>query len=158
MHVTYVPDNIDYWISFYKTTITSQSQYQIGGDLPAFTAYAPYHKGSGLGSFFKSLFRMAMPMLKSAGRRALISGSKIAADVAQGHSLADSVKEHGKAAAGDLMHEVADKIQGKQTGKGVGGRKKSLKKKHYKRKAKPISDSLLKKKLPKIVGSDIFSR
>lgn len=157
MHVTYLPENTQVWLEFYKSTISTNPQYQFGGELPGFRAYAAYHhRGAGLGSFFKSLFRMALPLLKSAGKHALSSGSRIAADLSQGRDLKDSLKEHGRNAAGALLHETADRIQ---KGKGLGKRRHTKRNVvPYKRRHVTKKQSLHKIRLPRVVGSkDIFS-
>jgi hypothetical protein len=140
MHVAYVPETPDFWISVYKASISSNAQYQLGGIYPG-------QWGKGLGSFFKSLFRWSIPLLKLAGKEALLTGAKIATDLAAGRKASESVKEHGKAAAGSLLKQAAEHVEGK-----VGGGKKRHKR--YRRKAK---SSVSKSKRRKIVGStDIF--
>jgi hypothetical protein len=157
MHVVYIPENGDYWFQYYKTSVTSNPQYQLGGELQGFRAYSPYHRGAGLGSFFRSLFRMAMPLLKSAGKQTLAAGSKIAADVVQGRPLKESALEHGKHAAGEVLHDTADRIQ---KGKGIGQRKKTNTVKPYKRRASNKVKSVVKKKSRRTVAlkKDVFEK
>jgi hypothetical protein len=159
MHATYIPESIDYWIKYYEDSIKS-SQFQLGGDLDGFRAAFPFHqRGGGLGSFFKSMFRLAMPLFKSAGIHALSAGSKIAADLAKGRNLKESFSEHGRDAAGNMLHETADMIT-KQKGKGVGTRiKRSAAVPFYKRKKQTKPKSFGKSKAPKTVGFlDIYSK
>lgn len=154
MHITYIPEDINYWIEFYKSSINNNQHYQLGGILPGFRAYAQYHRGNGIGSIFKSLYRFMLPMLQTVGKQALITGSKVAADVASGHNVKTSLEEHGRDAASTLLNKAADDI--KQRGHGLGKRKRhsqNYKKHHILKKT-----SVLKRKSPKIVGSDIFSR
>lgn len=152
MHVLYVGDSVEDWLNYYKSTITDNPQYQLGGDLRGFRAYAPYHRGAGLGNVFKSLFRIALPFLKTMGKHALISGSKIAADVAGGRKFKESAVEHGRTAASQVLHEAADKIQ---KGKGLGKRKRRTSTKNKKGHAKKFR-AFKKKFSVKPVGSDIF--
>lgn len=64
----------------------------------------PYQKGHGLGGIFRSIFRIAAPIiknvgksaLKSVGRQAFRSGRDLAADLIQGKSFKESVKRRGK--------------------------------------------------------------
>lgn len=153
MHVIYISENADYWLQYYKSSVALNPQYQLGGELAGFRAYSPYHRGNGLGSFFKSLFRMAMPLLKSAGKQGLVAGSKIVADVAQGRPLKESAIEHGKYAAGSVLHNAADRLQ---KGKGLGKRKQAKTVRPYKRRAQSKNKSVAKKRLTRTVGSDIF--
>ena len=59
----------------------------MGGAIPGFVGQ-PYQRGAGIGSFFRSIFRMAAPVLKRAakavGKQALKTGASIVADVAKG--------------------------------------------------------------------------
>jgi hypothetical protein len=128
MHVGYVPEPPEFWINVYKASISNNAQYQLGGIYPG-------QRGKGLGSFFKSLFRWSIPLLKYAGKEALLSGAKIATDIASGRKASESAKEHGKAAAGSLLRQTADHIEGK-----VGGGRK------HKRRRRRASSSVSKSK------------
>ena len=92
---------------------------QVGGALPVF-AGARIQKGHGLGSMFRSLVRMAAPLLvkgaKAVGKQVLRSGVQVMNDVASGHNFRDSFKKHGRAGAHTLARKGIRKIQ---TGKGV---------------------------------------
>jgi len=57
MHINYSPENAEYWLKLYQASLNSQ-QYQLGGDLQGFRAFAPYHRGGGLGTFLKAYFDM----------------------------------------------------------------------------------------------------
>jgi hypothetical protein len=144
MHVPFTPENTDYWLKFYQESVASHSQYQIGGELSGFRAFAPYHRGGGLGSFFKSLYRHALPILKSVGIHALSAGSKIAADLAQGRKFSETAKEHSKAAAGEFLKESASKLG--QKGEGLGRRRQ------YKRKRSKSHTSFPRKKIRRKVA------
>jgi hypothetical protein len=75
--------------------IYSDHYAQSGSGLPYFTGYRG-QRGHGLGSFLSGLFRSALPILRRGlgffGREALRTGAKIATDVSEGQSIADSAK------------------------------------------------------------------
>src|SRR3569832_2663692 len=96
MHITYIIEPTDYWIQFYKSSISNQSQYQLGGNLAGFKAHSPYHCGTGVENFFKGLYHIALPLLKTMGKQALITGSKIATDIAESKDIKSSASKHGK--------------------------------------------------------------
>lgn len=156
MHVIYTPEDVNYWIQFYKESINNNQHYQLGGILPGFRAYAPYHRGSGIGSIFKSLYRFMLPMLQSVGKQALISGSKIATDVATGQDLKSSLNTHAREGVSTILKDTAGHIE-RQHGKGIGKRKIQHKAQTYKKPRVLKKNSVSKRKLSKLVGSDIFS-
>jgi len=160
MHIGYTPESVEYWLNLYQDSIKSQ-QYQFGGDLQGFRAFAPYHRGGGLGSFFKSLFRYAMPLLKSAGKHALITGSKVAADMSQGRKLNESFKEHGKVGASGFLHETADNLSNNQTGNGRRSRRRNRKASTLYKKKRQRSRSSFRPKKPcravATVENDLFN-
>lgn len=122
----YSYDSPAFWLSYYK-----QQANQSGHGLDGFHGL-PFQRGAGLGSFFKSLFRMAVPVLKGAavatakrvGRQALTAVGQIASDVTSGQRLNDAVKTRGKQALSKVLHESADAIQ---SGSGLGVRARTLK-------------------------------
>lgn len=154
MHTLYIPEGPEFWIQYYESTLNN-GQYQIGGDLPGFRAFYPNHRGAGIGSFFKSLFRYAVPILKTVGKEALKTGSKIASDVASGQNFKDSALLHGKHAVGSILETEGKKLTN-QSGKGVGKRPRSKGRQVNKRR-KVQKSSLLKELSRGSVGSDIFS-
>lgn len=103
MHIVYTPEDANYWLASYENGMKSHPQYQVGGDLAGFRAFAPHHRGGGLGSFFRSLFRYVLPILKTVGKEALITGSNIATDVSQGKSFAESAQAQGRVAASNIL-------------------------------------------------------
>jgi len=155
MRITYAPENADFWIKYYESSLNN-SQYQIGGDLPGFKAFHPYHRGGGIGNFFKSLFRYALPLLKTVGKEALVTSSKVASDVAEGRDFKDSITSHGKAAAGALLKRAGDTLS-VQKGNGNNKRPRKPFKRRFKRKRKLNFDSVKSALHPRVVGSDIFS-
>lgn len=112
MHVQYKQESIEFWVQYYKALIAQQHQYQLGGGgLPVFKGYSQYQRGGGLGSIFRSLFRIAMPIVKTVGKQALVSGSRVVADIAQGRNVKESFKEHARQGVGALLHKAGDAIQ-----------------------------------------------
>jgi len=109
--------------------LSSDYNVQTGGALVGFRG-TPFQRGHGLGSIFRSLFRMIMPAARSAGKavakQALISGADVAGDLIQGESLKQSVKRRGAAAAENLLNRAKDKITTRkgytklQKGSGIG--------------------------------------
>ena len=88
----------------------------------------PYQRGAGLGSFFRSLFRMAVPLFKSAatsvGKQALAGGAHVASDLVQGRPFMESLQAHSKEGASNLVQQLGDKLQ---KGRGLGVRPTSIK-------------------------------
>lgn len=126
MRVIYVPSGDQFWQSYY----TAQAR-QTGHGLSGFEGI-PYQRGYGLGSFFRGLLRMIIPVAKSAGKsaikaigkEALATGASIAGDLVQGRDLKSAVEEHGRNAAGNLLTKAGNKVR-KQTGGKLGKRPKS---------------------------------
>ena len=75
--------------------------------------------GEGLGSLFKSLYRVAGPIIKSIGKRtakrALKSGvrqlSGLAGDVLMGQNVKQSAKQRGRKVGRDVLKTVARRPQ-----------------------------------------------
>jgi len=155
MRISYVPEDAEFWIKYYESSLNN-GQYQIGGDLPGFKAFQPYHRGGGIGNFFKSLFRYALPLLKTVGKEALVTSSKIASDVAEGRDFKDSFASHSKTAAGSLLKQAGESLS-VQKGKGRNKRSRKPHKRRFKRRRKIDFDSFKTSLHPRVVGSDIFS-
>ncbi len=137
MRTVYYPESRDFWTKHYL------AQGQHGYGLAAFSG-VPFQRGTGIGSFFKGLFRSIFPLAKSIGKvaakQALSSGTSIASDYLAGKDLKQSVKRRAREAVGDTLAKSAKIIsqggQGRrrpgckpQCGRGVGSRKsaKSIK-------------------------------
>lgn len=150
----HVYDSPAFWLSYYK-----QQAIQSGHGLDGFHGLA-FQRGAGLGSFFKSLFRIAVPVLKRVatttakrvGHQALGAVGQIAADISDGRSLKDSIQSRGKQAVSNVLHETANSIQ---TGNGLGVRPANLRLK-LPIKRKQTSKKLSAKKRRRLVKSDIF--
>jgi hypothetical protein len=119
-------------IQFSPPSATDWTQYhQHGGLLIGFKGKR-YQRGAGLGNILKSLFRMVIPLAKSAGKvmgkQALQSGKEIAGDLLSGENVRTTLEKRGKEAAGQLIEKGARRLVTKlQTGKGLGNRKKQSK-------------------------------
>ena len=119
MRVVYVPVGEQFWHSYYL----GQAK-QSGHGLSGFEG-APYQRGYGLGSFFRGLLRMIVPVAKSVGKsaikavgkEALAAGANITGDLVRGRTFKDSVKEHGRKAAGNLLTKAGTKVKGQAGGK-----------------------------------------
>ena len=126
MRKQFNPENLDLWLDYY-----SDQASQVGYGITGFEGTS-YHRGAGLGSFLRALFRMAVPVIKSAaasvGKQALVSGSRIAADVLQGRHPLESLEQHGREGASKLLRRAGEIIEQKGTGLGI--RPKSIKEIH----------------------------
>lgn len=121
MHIKYNPEDYNLWLYYYANQ-ASQSGYGMEG-----YKGVPYQRGGGLGSFFRSLFRMAVPVLKSMGRQvgkhALTAGANIASDLVKGRPLFESAKQHAKMETSQFLKDAGDTLQ---DGEGLGYRPKSI--------------------------------
>lgn len=153
MHVLFVPETPEFWYQYYQETISQQPQYQLGNGMPIYQGYTSYQRGYGIGNFFKGLFRMAMPLFKSAaktvGKQALASGANFAADVVQGRDPKEALMDHGKQAVSTLLNKAANRIQ---AGNGLGVRPRASRK-PIKRTLTHRTPSVTKKKSRRVVGS-----
>ena len=121
MHKQFNPENFEVWLSYY-----GGQALQVGYGMDGFQG-TPYQRGAGLGSFFKSLFRMAVPVLKSIGRKAgkeaLHAGAELLTNVAQGKPVIESAKKQLKSSTARVLKVVGDELQ---EGEGLGFRTKSI--------------------------------
>lgn len=131
----------------------------------------PFQRGYGLGSFFQSLKRVAIPFLqkgaKALGRAALNTGLNVAQDVLKGNSLKSSARSRLQQTAKTLKDQALNQLT-TQTGRGV----KRLKPEAFQEKLTLVStgkvkrakrapsrkkNQLLKKGKPKAIkAGDIF--
>jgi hypothetical protein len=121
MHVQFNPEDYDTWLSYY-----GNQAFQTGFGIQGYRGIA-YQRGAGLGSFFKSLFRMAVPVIKSigrkAGKQALYAGADLLTDVAQGKPVIESAKKQLKATTAKVLRDVEGVLQ---EGEGLGFMEKSI--------------------------------
>lgn len=151
-------DDPSLWFAYYQ-----DQALQSGHGLTGFYG-SPYQRGAGLGSFFKSLFSMAVPVIKRAagsmaktvGKQALTTIGNVAADVSAGKNFKEAVVSRGKEAVSNVFSgAMTDAIHG-QTGGGLGVRpNRSTVKLPIKRHAQSKGVSVSKRR--RLVKSDIFS-
>ena len=100
---------------------------QQGGQMVVFHG-TPYQRGYGLGSFFQSLARKALPFIKQGaktlGRAALDTGVNIAQDVLAGNNLKTAARSRVRQTAKTLREQAFNRLAS-QTGSG----RKQLKRK-----------------------------
>lgn len=125
--VTYIP-NRDLYRNYYRLS---------GAGLPVFHGIP--QNGSGL---LSDIFRMAMPILKSAGRTILSSGADVISDIVSGKDLKSSVTNRGLQGLRTVGRDIASTISGKHQG----GRVRPASKKTRKRRIQKV----------KTRNSDIF--
>ena len=93
---------------------------QQGGQIAVYHG-APFQRGYGIGSFFQSLARRALPFLQKGaqtlGRAALNTGANIAQDVLAGNSLKDSTRSRLQQTAKTLKEQALNRLTS-QTGSG----------------------------------------
>lgn len=116
-------------------------------------------RGYGLGGFFASLFRRALPLFKSGSRylakKAVKTGLNTLQDVARGENPRVALKRNISDVSDELLDEVKRKIRRKMTGQGAVDNKgrvlkrnnnnKQKKKKKKKEKKKSVNPSINKK-------------
>jgi hypothetical protein len=174
MRVVYAPESPQAWEAiFLSKSIVPNGQR--GGRLPGYGGN-PYQRGAGIGSFFRGLFRAAVPLLKRAakavGKEALRTGVGVLGDVARGGEFLPSLETHGREAVSNLADKAKDYLATtNQTGGSRGrrrrdtGRKKARKPKQKRRQAvkrtggkrrKPIKARKTKRRKSAGGGGDIF--
>ena len=72
-------------------------------------AGARFQKGHGLGSVFKSLARMAIPLLKGPMMRA---GVGLAGDMIRGRSMSQALRNRVRPLVGDVLHTASSRLGG----------------------------------------------
>ena len=96
---------------------------QQGGSIAGFRG-ARIQRGYGIGNFFKSIARFAIPLVKrgaqAIGRRALGAAVDVGHDILEGKNVKQSIKSRGIKAVKDIVHQGV-KQPGSQSG---GGRKR----------------------------------
>ena len=110
MRAVYVPDDEEFWTDYFL----EQAQQTGHGGLAGFEG-VPFQRGAGIGSFLGRIFRTILPVFKTVGKKAakavgkeaLNVGAHVASDLVQGRDFEESIKEHGKAAAGSLLKRGA---------------------------------------------------
>jgi len=150
-------DNPGFWLAYYR-----QQAVQGGHGLSGFHG-SPYQRGAGLGSFFRSLFSMAVPVLKrvagstakTVGKQALSAIGNVPADVSSGKNFKEALVRRGKEAASNVLHEGATNLM-PQSGSGLRVRPgRTTIRLPIKRNVKPKKTTVAKRR--RLVKSDIFS-
>lgn len=152
MYLEIDPENCISWDIYFL----EQAQ-QNGHGLEGF-AGVPYQRGYGIGNIFRGLFRMLLPLVKSAGKtigkEALYTGTNIASDMLSGQDIETSVQNRSREAATRLVDKAQSHL--KQTGQG------SRKRKHSdisKTKAVNIKKTVIRKKptrKSRLLKEDVF--
>ena len=155
MRVDFTPKSVDYWSQFIED--------QVGGGINVYSG-VPYQRGAGIGSFFRSLFRMFKPVAiragKAIGKAALAGTANVASDLLQGKPALQSVESRAKETVGDLAQKAATAIkEGRvlQSGTGLGIRPQQRKRAHPATKSRINNIKAgAKKRLKFGVPADIF--
>ena len=119
MRHTFIPDANDCKVYYLRN--------QNGGSLPGFHG-ARIQRGYGLGSFFKSIARVAIPSVKKGvnalGKKAVETAVNVGQDVLTGKSVKEAVRRRGRQAVNDLAKEGVNNIK-RQIGGGSKRRQKN---------------------------------
>lgn len=150
--VTYIPDDEKFWAEYFLSQAV-----QTGHGMNGFQGFQ-YQRGHGLGSFFGRLFRSILPIarnigksaLKTIGKEALSMGASVAGDLVRGREAKDSLAEHGRNAAANVLDKASSALKGvSQTGGRLG-------KRSYRSRTAVAAKKQPKRKRRKVGGSDIF--
>ena len=136
---------------------------QQGGQMPVYHG-ASFQRGYGLGSFFQSLSRRALPFLQKGaqtlGRAAFNTGVNIAHDVLRGNNVKESTRSRLQQTAKNLKEQALNRLTS-QTGSGGKPLKRKVAQKNLtlpqptkgeRAKTTPKSTSQRKRKSPQIQG------
>ena len=106
MRHTYIPDANECKVYYLRS--------QNGGGLRGFHG-ARIQRGYGLGSFFKSIARVGIPLVKKGvnaiGRKAIKTSVNVGQDVLEGKSVKQAVASRGRQAVNDLAKQGVDNIK-----------------------------------------------
>ena len=127
MRVMYVPPSQREWVQFYLEKVKRNGQVGHGDGFQGLA----YQRGHGLGSIFKGLFRLLVPIgkkvLKTVGKEALSAGANIAGDLAEGRNFKDSFKENARIVGKNLLAKGSEALhKTAQRGGNIGKRKQSF--------------------------------
>ena len=131
--VLYRNNTSEQFLPLLKTYYLNQARNQQHGgagaaaSIPVFRG-AAYQRGHGIGSFFASLFRTILPVVKSAGkalgRQAFRTGLDVLGDVTAGGNLKQSLKRRAGEAGEALKEKTAGKVSKLMEGRGRVGRRR----------------------------------
>jgi hypothetical protein len=152
MYIELDPENCIAWDIYFL----EQAQ-QNGHGLDGF-AGIPYQRGYGIGNIFRGLFRMLLPLVKSAGKtigkEALYTGTNIASDMLSGQDIETSVKNRSREAATRLVDKAQSHLE--QTGQGGRKRKQFAKAKTKEVKIKKTISRKKSAKRKRLIEQDVF--
>ncbi len=116
MRTTYNSESKDFWKKAYLSQ--QGNGYYVGQQ---------FQRGTGIGSFFKGLFRSIFPIFKSVGKeaakQALTAGVGVASDYLSGADVKQSLRKRGRQAVGNTLENSGTYIK-EQGGEGIGNRNK----------------------------------
>lgn len=111
--------------------------HQAGTGLPYFAGRS-YQRGNGIGSFFKGLFRAAVPLLKQGartlGRQALQTGFDIVGDVVSQKPIGEAVRSRLHEAKSNLQTKAENKLNRLLSGQGSRIKKRTISASRHSRK------------------------
>ena len=123
----FLPPSAKLWQQYYAAQASQYGHglggfkglaYQRGGEIAGYRG-SPYQQGNGLGSLFSGLLRSILPAAKSigktVGKQALRTGVQVASDTMAGRDFAESLEEHGKTGAKQLLQKGLSKLGGNKT-------------------------------------------
>ena len=118
--IVYISEPIEFWNAYYQKGYGMQVYQGV-----------PLQRGNGIGNWFRGLFRMAWPLLRTAGTAAaaegLSSAAQVARDVSQGEEWKKAARKRAFEGSSKLLDQASDHLK-KQQGKGVGVRGKKVSK------------------------------
>lgn len=96
---------------------------------------AAYQRGHGLGSFFSSLFRSVVPIIRKGagaiGREALRTGVNFLGDLSENRPVKESFQQRISEAGGNLKRKAESKIDTLMTGSGYKKKRTTNKRNHF---------------------------
>ena len=130
MKALYIPDK-----ELYRCHYLDE---QTGGALSPVFRGLDIQEGYGIGNFLGSLFRTALPvlksfakpLLKSAGRELLTSGVKVMGNVAGGENIKSALKQRAKQGLQNVSADMIKTLAKTHSGKGYNFRKRKCVHKH----------------------------
>jgi len=141
MRIIYEPNSCHEWQEFLLVN------GQRGRGITGFRG-DPYQRGAGLGSFFRGLFKAAVPLIKRAakavGKQALKTGVGVLGDVVRGGEFLPSLELHGREAVGTLADKTKAFLSETSAGQTGGGR--GLRRKRTTRKRRSAKKGKKKRK------------
>lgn len=113
----------DYYVDQSGSGVYQGPLWQEGGAIRGF-AGRDYQYGTGLGSFGRTLYRWAKPILQYLGREGLKTGVNIGSDVVAGTDIKQSVSNRARETGSKIVGDAATAIQKKLRGKGMARRRR----------------------------------